>query len=47
MDKNKKSLPIYNAPKDILNSMQLEENNEVVEDLNKKISESKIIKKWN
>ena len=47
MDKNKKSLPIYNAPKDILNSMQLEENNEVVEDLNKKISESTITKKWN
>ena len=43
MDKNtqmKKPLPIYNAPKDILNSMQLDENNEVVDDLNKKISES-------
>ena len=43
MDKNaqiKKQLPIYNAPKDILNTMQLDENNEVVDDLNKKISES-------
>ena len=45
MDKNKRSLPIYTAPKDILNSIQLEENNEVVEDLNKKISESTITKK--
>ena len=43
MDKNyqsKKSLPTYTAPKDIMDSLQLEENNEVVEDLNKKISES-------
>ena len=43
MDKNiqmKKPLPIYTAPKDILNSIQLEENNEVVDDLNKRISES-------
>ena len=37
---NKKSLPTYTAPKDIMDSLQLEENNEVVEDLNKKISES-------
>ena len=50
MDKNiqnKRSLPIYTAPKDILNSLQLEENNEVVEDLNKKISESTMTKKSN
>ena len=47
MDKNKKSLPIYTAPKDILNSLQLEENNEVVEDLNKKISETTKAKKMN
>ena len=40
MDKNyqsKKSLPTYTAPKDIMDSLQLEENNEVVEDLNKKL----------
>ena len=35
----KKNLPTYTAPQEILNSIQLEENNEVVEDLNKKISE--------
>ena len=43
MSKNpetKRILPTYTAPQEILNSIQLEENNEVVEDLNKKISES-------
>ena len=45
MDKNKRSLPIFTAPKDILNTIELEENNEVIEDLNKKISESTITKK--
>ena len=44
MQNNKRSLPIFTAPKDILNSIELEENNEVVEDLNKKISESTIKK---
>ena len=40
MENNKKSVPLFTAPKDILNSIELEENNGVVEDLNKKISES-------
>ena len=44
MHNNKISLPLFTAPKDILNSIELEENNEVVEDLNKKISESTIKK---
>ena len=34
----KKILPTYTAPQEIMNSIQLEENNEVVDDLNKKIS---------
>ena len=42
MDKNekKKKLPTYTAPEDIMNTMQMEENNEVVNDLNKRISET-------
>ena len=50
MSKNpesKKYLPTYTAPQEILNSMQLEENNEVVDDLNKNISESFPKKKLN
>ena len=43
----KRILPTYTAPQEILNSIQLEENNEVVEDLNKKISESFPKKKGN
>ena len=42
MEKNletKKILPTYTAPQEILNSIELEENNEVVDDLNKKISD--------
>ena len=35
----KKILPTYTAPQEIINSIQLEENNEVVDDLNKKISD--------
>ena len=45
--KENKKLSIYTAPKDILNSIELEENNEIVEDLNKKISESTFSKKNN
>ena len=50
MSKNlepKRYLPTYTAPQEILNSMQLEENNEVVADLNKNISESFPKKKLN
>ena len=50
MSKNlepKRYLPTYTAPQEILNSMQLEENNEVVDDLNKNISESFPKKKLN
>ena len=50
MSKNlesKRYLPTYTAPQEILNSMQLEENNEVVADLNKDISESFPKKKLN
>ena len=50
MSKNlesKRYLPTYNAPQEILNSMQLEENNEVVADFNKNISESFPKKKLN
>ena len=50
MSKNpesKKYLPTYTAPQEILNSMQFEENNEVVDDLNKNISESFPKKKLN
>ena len=43
----KKILPTYTASQEILNSMQLEENNEVVNDLNKKISETISKKKVN
>ena len=42
MEKNleiKKILPTYTAPQEILNSIELEENNEVVDNLNKKISD--------
>ena len=50
MSKNlesKRYLPTYTAPQEILNSMQLEENNEVVADFNKNISESFPKKKLN
>ena len=50
MSKNlepKRYLPTYTAPQEILNSIQLEENNEVVADLNKNISESFPKKKLN
>ena len=42
---NIKIIPTYTAPKEILESIELEENNEVVNDLNKKISDIESKKK--
>ena len=44
---NIKIIPTYTAPKEILESIELEENNEVVNDLNKKISDIESKKKIN
>ena len=39
-NQKKSTLPTYTAPKEILNSIQLEENNEAIKELDKKIPES-------